>query len=188
MSDTIVIIGAARTPQGAMQGDLATLQASELRGYAVSAALYGSGIAPSEIDELVMGCVLSAGQGQAPARQAGFAAGLDKSVPAVTLNKMCGSGMKAVMMAHDQLKAHNGTALIADGMESMINAPYLLPKMRAGARLDHTEVIDHMFFDGLEDAYDRGRLMGSFAEDCAQKYQFTPEAQDAFALTSLDHA
>ena len=135
-----------------------------------------------------MGCVLPAGQGQAPARQAGFAAGLPKEVPATTLNKMCGSGMKAVMLAHDALRAGSGSLLVAGGMESMSNAPYLLPKMRGGARLGHAEAKDHMFLDGLEDAYDRGRLMGSFAEDCATEFQFTRAAQDAYALASLSRA
>lgn len=188
MSDAIVIVGAARTPLGAMQGELSDLTASELGGHAISAALEGSGVDKSEVDEVLMGCVLPAGQGQAPARQAGFAAGLDKNVPAVTLNKMCGSGMKTVMMAHDQLKAENGSVLVAGGMESMTKAPYMLPKMRDGARLGHANVVDHMFLDGLEDAYDKGRLMGSFADECAQKYQLSREAQDDYALASLDRA
>lgn len=188
MTDSIVIVGAARTPMGAMQGELSNIHASQLGGYAISEAITRAGIEDSSVDELLMGCVLAAGLGQAPARQAGMAGGLDKKVPAVTLNKMCGSGMKAVMMAHDQLKADNGSILIAGGMESMSNAPYLLPKMRTGARLGHSEVKDHMFLDGLEDAYDKGRLMGSFAEDCASKYQFTREAQDAYALSSLERA
>ncbi|MCF6303804.1 MAG: acetyl-CoA C-acyltransferase, partial [Rhodobacteraceae bacterium] len=135
-----------------------------------------------------MGCVLPAGQGQAPARQAGFAAGLPKSVPATTLNKMCGSGMKTIMMAHDQLQAGNGEIVVAGGMESMSNAPYLLPKMRSGARIGHAQAMDHMFLDGLEDAYEKGRLMGSFAEDCAEKYNFTREGQDQYALKSLSNA
>lgn len=188
MTDPIVIVGVGRTPLGAMQGDLGDIAASQLGGVAIRAALANSGVTPDQVDELLMGCVLPAGQGQAPARQAGFAAGLNKSVPAVTLNKMCGSGMKAVMMAHDQLKAENGHLLVSGGMESMTNAPYLLLKMRGGARMGHAQVIDHMFLDGLEDAYDKGRLMGSFAEDCAQKYQFTREAQDAFAIASLTRA
>ena len=142
----------------------------------------------AKIDEVLMGCVLQAGQGQAPARQASLAGGLDKNVPATTLNKMCGSGMKTTMVAFDQLKAGNGDVLVAGGMESMTNAPYLLEKMRGGARLGHGQVIDHMFLDGLEDAYDKGRLMGTFAEDCAEKYQFTREAQDTFALKSLENA
>ena len=188
MSDPIVIVGATRTPLAAMQGGFNNVTASQLGGAAISAALKNSGIKPDQIDELLMGCVLPAGQGQAPARQAGFAAGLGRNVPAVTINKMCGSGMKTVMMAHDQLIAGNGSTLVAGGMESMSNAPYLLPKMRGGARMGHAQAIDHMFFDGLEDAYDKGRLMGTFAEDCAQKYKFTREAQDAFAITSLERA
>ena len=188
MSNPIVIVGAARTPLGAMQGVFNEVTASQLGGAAIAAALENSNIDPGRIDELLMGCVLGAGQGRAPARQAGFAAGLDKSVSAVTLNKMCGSGMKAVMMAHDQLRAENGAILIAGGMESMTNAPYLLAKMRSGARMGHTKAMDHMFLDGLEDAYDKGRLMGSFAEDCAEKYQFTRKAQDDFTLKSLSRA
>jgi acetyl-CoA C-acetyltransferase len=140
------------------------------------------------VDEILMGNVLGAGQGQAPARQAAFSAGLPESVPATTLNKMCGSGMKTAMTAHDQLLAGNGEIVVAGGMESMTNAPYLLPKMRGGARLGHAQAMDHMFLDGLEDAYDKGRLMGTFAEDCAQKYQFSRRAQDAYALASLENA
>ncbi|MEM1019675.1 MAG: acetyl-CoA C-acyltransferase [Pseudomonadota bacterium] len=188
MTDPIVIVGSARTPMGGMQGDFADVPASALGGAAIAAALARGETAPSDVDELLMGCVLPAGQGQAPARQAGFAAGLGEDVPAVTLNKMCGSGMKAVMMAHDQLKAGNGTTVVAGGMENMTAAPYLLPKMRGGARLGHAEVKDHMFLDGLEDAYEPGRLMGSFAEDCAEKYQFTRDAQDDYALSSLSRA
>ncbi len=188
MSDPIVIVGAARTPLGAFQGDFSDVSASQLGGAAILGALQNSKIDAGDVDEVLMGCVLPAGQGQAPARQAGFAAGLDKNVPAVTINKMCGSGMKTVMMAHDQLVAGNGSILVAGGMESMSNAPYLLPKMRGGARMGHAQAIDHMFFDGLEDAYDKGRLMGTFAEDCAQKYSFTREDQDSFALSSLARA
>ena len=186
--DHIVIVGSARTPMAGMSGDFKSVTASELGGTAIQAAVERSGLVVSDVDELLMGNVLSAGQGQAPARQAGFHAGLDKSVPAVTLNKMCGSGMKAVMMAHDQLLADNGDVLVAGGMESMTNAPYLLPNMRSGARLGHTQAIDHMMQDGLEDAYDSGRAMGTFAEDCAEKYQFSREAQDAYALESLARA
>lgn len=186
--DPIVIVGAARTPMGGMLGDFATVTASELGGVSIAAAIANAGIDPSTIDEVLMGNVLSAGQGQAPARQAVFHAGLDKRVPAVTLNKMCGSGMKTVMLAHDQLRAENGTVLVAGGMENMSLAPFLLPNMRAGHRLGHSQVIDHMMQDGLEDAYDRGRAMGTFAEDCAEKYQFSREAQDAFALESLARA
>jgi acetyl-CoA C-acetyltransferase len=188
MSDPIVIVGAARTPMGGFQGALSGATASMLGGAAIKAALAGAGVAASAVDEVLMGCVLPAGQGQAPARQAGFAAGLPEGVPATTLNKMCGSGMKATMLAHDQLLAGNGDVVVAGGMESMTNAPYLLPKMRGGARIGHGEVIDHMFLDGLEDAYDKGRLMGSFAEDCAEKYQFTREDQDTYALKSLSNA
>jgi acetyl-CoA C-acetyltransferase len=188
MSDPIVIVGAARTPMGGFQGALSGATAAELGGEAIRAALDRGGVAPDQVDELLMGCVLPAGQGQAPARQAGFAGGLGQEVPATTLNKMCGSGMKTVMAAHDQLLADNGKVVVAGGMESMTNAPYLLPKMREGARIGHGAVIDHMFLDGLEDAYDKGRLMGSFAEDCAEKYQFTREDQDAYALKSLSNA
>ncbi len=188
MSDPVVIVGAARTPMGGFQGDFSDATASQLGGAAIRAALERAGVAPDQVDELLMGCVLPAGQGQAPARQAGFAAGLPQDVPATTLNKMCGSGMKTVMVAHDQLLAGNGAVVVAGGMESMTNAPYLLPKMRGGARIGHGQVIDHMFLDGLEDAYDKGRLMGSFAEDCAEKYQFTRENQDEYALKSLANA
>ncbi len=188
MSDPIVIVGAARTPMGGFQGALSDATAAELGGEAIRAALDRGNVAPDQVDELLMGCVLPAGQGQAPARQAGFAAGLGQEVPATTLNKMCGSGMKTVMVAHDQLLAGNGKVVVAGGMESMTNAPYLLPKMRGGARIGHGQVIDHMFLDGLEDAYDKGRLMGTFAEDCAEKYQFTREDQDEYALKSLSNA
>ncbi|HXZ67184.1 MAG TPA: acetyl-CoA C-acyltransferase, partial [Alphaproteobacteria bacterium] len=188
MSDAIVIVGAARTPMGAFQGELLTVSAAELGGVSIKAALERSAIAPADVDEVLMGCVLPAGQGQAPARQASFAAGLGEDVPCTTVNKMCGSGMKTVMLAYDQLRAGNGAVIVAGGMESMTNSPYLLPKMRRGARMGHTEAKDHMFLDGLEDAYDKGRLMGSFAEDCAEKYQFTRAAQDEFALGSLSAA
>ncbi len=188
MSDAIVIAGAARTPMGGFQGELSSATAPDLGGAAIRSALERANVPAEKIDEVLMGCVLPAGLGQAPARQAGFAAGLDESIPATTLNKMCGSGMKAAMMAHDQLALGNGSVIVAGGMESMTNAPYILPKMRGGARLGHGQVIDHMFLDGLEDAYDKGRLMGTFAEDCAQKYQFTREAQDEYALGSLQNA
>ncbi len=188
MSDSIVIVGASRTPMGAFQGELASLDASDLGGSAIAGALKNAGIEVENADEVIMGCCLPAGQGQAPARQAAFKAGLPEDVPATTLNKMCGSGMKTTMVAYDQLSAGNGDVVIAGGMESMTNAPYLLPKMRGGARLGHGEVIDHMFLDGLEDAYDKGRLMGTFAEECAEKYQFTRQAQDDFALRSLENA
>ncbi len=188
MSDPVVIVGAARTPMGGFQGALSGATAPELGGAAIKAALKAASLAADQVSELLMGCVLPAGLGQAPARQAGFAAGLGENVPATTLNKMCGSGMKTTMTAYDQLMAGNGDVLIAGGMESMSNAPYLLPKMRGGARIGHGQVIDHMFLDGLEDAYDKGRLMGSFAEDCAEKYHFSREDQDAYALQSLDNA
>ncbi|AUQ51604.1 acetyl-CoA acetyltransferase [Phaeobacter inhibens] len=183
---TVVIAGAARTPMGGFQGMYDGVAAAELGGSAIRAALAGAGA--TTVDEVLMGCVLPAGQGQAPARQAGFAAGLGEEVPATTLNKMCGSGMKAAMMAYDQIALGQADTMIAGGMESMTNAPYLLPKMRNGARLGHGQVVDHMFLDGLEDAYDKGRLMGTFAEDCAETYQFTREAQDEYALTSLSNA
>lgn len=184
----IHILGAARTPMGGLQGALAGLAAPQLGGAAIRAALDRSGRAAGEVEALLMGCVLPAGQGQAPARQAGFAAGLPQGVPATTLNKMCGSGMQALMMAADSIAAGSASLVIAGGMESMTNAPYLLPKMRGGARLGHGQVIDHMFLDGLEDAYDRGRLMGTFAEDCASEFAFTRQAQDDYALASLTRA
>ncbi|MEM6942928.1 MAG: acetyl-CoA C-acyltransferase [Pseudomonadota bacterium] len=188
MSDSVVIVAAQRTPMGGFQGELSGASAAELGAAAIRAALERSGLPAREVDEVLMGCVLPAGQGQAPARQAAFGAGLPEGVPCTTLNKMCGSGMKAAMMAHDALRAGEGRAIVAGGMESMTNAPYLLPKMRGGARLGHAEVKDHMFLDGLEDAYDKGRLMGTFAEDCAEHYQFTREEQDGYALRSLDGA
>lgn len=183
---TVVIAGAARTPMGGFQGVFDGIAASVLGGAAIKAALADAGAAT--VDEVLMGCVLPAGQGQAPARQAGFAGGLGEEVPATTLNKMCGSGMKAAMIAFDQIALGHTDTMIAGGMESMSNAPYLLPAMRGGARIGHGQVIDHMFLDGLEDAYDKGRLMGTFAEDCAETFQFTREAQDAYALTSLSNA
>ncbi|WP_122074612.1 acetyl-CoA C-acyltransferase [Pseudophaeobacter sp. EL27] len=182
----VVIAGAARTPMGGFQGVFEALPASELGGVAIKAALEGAGA--KTVDEVLMGCVLPAGQGQAPARQAGFAAGLGEDVPATTLNKMCGSGMKAAMIAYDQIALGQTDTVVAGGMESMTNAPYLLPNQRSGARIGHGQVIDHMFLDGLEDAYDKGRLMGTFAEDCAEHYQFTREAQDEYALKSLSNA
>ncbi|WP_170427428.1 thiolase family protein [Ruegeria arenilitoris] len=182
----VVIAGAARTPMGGFQGMFDSVTAADLGGVAIKAALQGAGT--ETVDEVLMGCVLPAGQGQAPARQAGFAAGLGEDVPATTLNKMCGSGMKAAMMAFDQIALGHADTMIAGGMESMTNAPYLLPKMRDGARLGHAQAMDHMFLDGLEDAYDKGRLMGTFAEDCAEAFQFTREAQDEYALRSLSNA
>jgi acetyl-CoA C-acetyltransferase len=187
-ADPIVVVGASRTPMGGFQGALATLTAPELGAVAIRAALAGAGLEPGDVDEALMGCVLPAGQGQAPARQAALGAGLPLSTPCTTLNKMCGSGMKAAIIAMDQLRAGEGRVVVAGGMESMTNAPYLAPKMRAGARLGHAQMLDHMFLDGLEDAYDRGRLMGTFAEDCAEAFQFTRAAQDAYALASLERA
>jgi acetyl-CoA C-acetyltransferase len=184
----VVIVGAARTPMGGFQGVFSGVSAATLGGAAIDAAIKSAVIAPERIEELVMGCVLPAGQGQAPARQAGFAAGLGEEIPATTLNKMCGSGMKAAMVAHDQIALGSTQVMIAGGMESMTEAPYLLPKARGGYRMGHGQVIDHMFLDGLEDAYDKGRLMGTFAEDCAEHYQFTREAQDDYALVSLSNA
>ena len=188
MTEAIAIVSAARTPMGGFQGDLSDATCSELGAGAIRAAIERAGIAPEDVDEVLMGCVLPAGQGQAPARQASLGAGLPLGVPCSTLNKMCGSGMKTTMVAMDQLRAGNGSVVVAGGMESMTNAPYLLPKMRGGARLGHGQVVDHMFLDGLEDAFDQGRLMGTFAEDCAEKYQFSREEQDEYALRSLDRA
>ncbi|RYH09070.1 acetyl-CoA C-acyltransferase [Tropicimonas sp. IMCC6043] len=182
----VVIAGAVRTPMGGFQGAFAPLTAHELGAVAIRGALENARTAGAE--ELVMGCVLPAGQGQAPARQAGFGAGLDASVPATTLNKMCGSGMAAAMLAYDRIALGQARVMVAGGMESMTNAPYLLPKMRAGARIGHQVVQDSMFLDGLEDAYDTGRLMGSFAEDCADHFGFTRADQDAYALASLSNA
>ena len=186
--EDVYIVGAARTPMGGMQGALADASASQLGGVAIAAALAAGDVAPGDVDELLMGCVLPAGQGQAPARQAGFAAGLGEDVPATTINKMCGSGMKTTMMGYDQLALGHGQVMVTGGMESMTQAPYLLPKMRGGARLGHGQVQDSMFLDGLEDAYDTGRLMGTFAEDCAMHFQFSRAAQDAYALRSLERA
>lgn len=182
----VVISGAARTPMGGFQGVFNGVPAATLGGAAIRAALENAGT--GTVDELLMGCVLPAGQGQAPARQAGFAAGLGEDVPATTVNKMCGSGMKTTMMGYDQIALGHTGKMITGGMESMSNAPYLLEKMRGGARIGHQKVLDHMFLDGLEDAYDKGRLMGTFAEDCAEKYQFTREAQDDYAIGSLNGA
>lgn len=184
----VVIVGAARTPMAGFQGAFSTVSASDLGGAAIKAAIEQSSMDAAKIDELLMGCVLPAGQGQAPARQAGFAAGLGEGVPATTVNKMCGSGMKTTMMAHDQLALGQSDVIVAGGMESMTNAPYLLPNMRNGARLGHSGAQDHMFLDGLEDAYDKGRLMGTFAEDCAESYQFSRAAQDEYAIRSLNRA
>src|SRR5712672_1295128 len=187
-NDPVVIVSAARTPMGAFQGELKDFAAPQLGAAAIRAAVERAGIKPDQVQEAIMGCVLPAGQGQAPARQAALAAGLPLSTGSTTVNKMCGSGMKAAMFAHDLLVAGTNEVMVAGGMESMSNAPYLLPKARNGYRMGHQQVIDHMFFDGLEDAYDKGRLMGSFAEDCAAKFAFTREQQDRFAITSLERA
>jgi acetyl-CoA C-acetyltransferase len=186
--DPIVIVSAARTPMGAFQGELKGLSAPELGAAAIRAAVERAKLAPEDIEEVLMGCVLPAGQGQAPARQASLGAGLPLSAGCTTVNKMCGSGMKTAMLAHDALLAGSAAIMVAGGMESMTNAPYLLPKARAGLRMGHAQVLDHMFFDGLEDAYEKGRLMGTFAEDCAAAYKFSREAQDEFAITSLRRA
>jgi acetyl-CoA C-acetyltransferase len=193
MTDSVVIVTGARTPLGAFQGELAPLSAAQLGAVAIAAAVERAGLSPEAVDEVLMGCVLPAGQGQAPARQAALGAGLPLGTGCTTINKMCGSGMRAAMFAHDMLVAGSAGVIVAGGMESMSNAPYLLPKARAGMRMGHGQVLDHMFLDGLEDAYDRGpdgngRLMGTFAETCADEFGFTREAQDAFALTSLDRA
>jgi acetyl-CoA C-acetyltransferase len=188
LNDPVVIVGAARTPMGGFAGDFASLAASDLGAVAIRAAVERAGIAPTDVDEVIMGNVLPAGQGQAPARQASLKAGLPLAAGCTTINKMCGSAMKAAMLAHDLLAAGTNDVMVAGGMESMTNAPYLLPKARAGYRMGHQVVQDHMFLDGLEDAYDKGRLMGTFAEDCATTYAFTREAQDAFALASLARA
>jgi acetyl-CoA C-acetyltransferase len=187
-NDPIVIVSAARTPMGAFQGELKSFAAPELGAAAIRAAVERAKIKPEDVREAIMGCVLPAGLGQAPARQAALGAGLPLSVGCTTVNKMCGSGMKAAMFAHDVLLNEKDHILVAGGMESMTNAPYLLPKARAGLRMGHGHVIDHMFYDGLEDAYEKGRLMGSFAEECATKYSFSRSAQDEFAIQSLIRA
>jgi acetyl-CoA C-acetyltransferase len=187
-TDPIVIVGLARTPMGAFQGELKGFAAHQLGAAAIRAAVERGKIRADEVQEVIMGCVLPAGQGQAPARQASLGAGLPLAAGCTTVNKMCGSGMKAAMFAHDLLASNSFDVIIAGGMESMTNAPYLLPKARAGLRMGHAQVLDHMFYDGLEDAYDKGRLMGTFAEECASKYSLTREAQDHFAVTSLQRA
>jgi acetyl-CoA C-acetyltransferase len=187
-NDPVVIVSAARTPMGGFQGELKGFAAPELGAAAIRAAVERAKIRADEVQEVIMGCVLPAGQGQAPARQAALGAGLPLAVGCTTVNKMCGSGMKAAMLANDLLLSGTNNVMVAGGMESMTNAPYLLPKARAGLRMGHGQVIDHMFYDGLEDAYDKGRLMGTFAEDCASKYQFTRAAQDEFAIQSLKRA
>ncbi|WP_321943332.1 acetyl-CoA C-acetyltransferase [Paraburkholderia tropica] len=186
--DPVVIVAAARTPMAGFQGDFASLTAPQLGAAAIACALERAGLKPEQIDEVVMGCVLPAGQGQAPARQASLGAGLPLAAGATTVNKMCGSGMRAAMFAHDMLLAGSADVIVAGGMESMSNAPYLLPKARAGMRMGHGQVLDHMFLDGLEDAYDKGRLMGTFAEECAGEHGFSRESQDAFAIESLRRA
>mgnify|MGYP000913924615 FL=1 len=188
MSDSIVIVGAARTPMGAFQGDFASLAAHDLGGAAIKAAMERSGVSPDLVTEVLFGNCLMAGQGQAPARQAAFKGGLPKGAGAVTLSKMCGSGMKAAMLAHDMLLAGSHDVMVAGGMESMTNAPHLLPKGRSGIRIGHDRIFDHMMLDGLEDAYEPGRPMGTFGEDCADKYKFSREAQDAFAIASVQRA
>ncbi len=188
MSDSIVITGAARTPMGGFQGDFASLAAHDLGGAAIKAAVERAGISPDVVGEVLFGNCLMAGQGQAPARQAAFKGGLPKGAGAVTLSKMCGSGMRAAMFAHDMLLAGSADVVVAGGMESMTNAPHLLPKGRSGIRIGHDRVMDHMMLDGLEDAYEAGRSMGTFGEDCAAKYSFTREQQDAFAMASVQRA
>ena len=187
-NDPVVIVSAARTPMGAFQGELKQFAAAELGAAAIRAAVERAGIKPEQVEEVIMGCVLPAGQGQAPARQASLGAGLPLAAGCTTVNKMCGSAMKAAMLAHDLLVAGSNEIMVAGGMESMSNAPYLLLKARGGYRLGHGQLLDHMFYDGLEDAYDKGRLMGSFAEDCAAKYSFTRAEQDKFAVASLERA
>ncbi|MCY1284019.1 Acetyl-CoA acetyltransferase [compost metagenome] len=188
MTDPIVIVSAARTPMGGFLGDFKDVNAATLGATAVRAAVERARLQANEVEDAVIGCVLGAGQGQAPARQAVIGAGLDKGTPCSTVNKMCGSGMKAVMQIHDALVADSIKVGLAGGMESMSNAPYLLERARGGYRMGHGRIMDHMFLDGLEDAYDKGRLMGTFAEDCAQAYGFTREQQDEFAIASLSRA
>jgi acetyl-CoA C-acetyltransferase len=187
-SDPVVIASYARTPMGGFQGTLSAVKATDLGAAAVRAAVERSGVDPAAVEQIIMGCVLPAGLGQAPARQAALGAGLPKSVEATTVNKMCGSGMQAAILAHDALAAGSVDVIIAGGMESMTNAPYLMTKHRAGARIGHDTMFDHMYLDGLEDAYEPGRLMGSFAEETAKAYQFTREAQDEYAIGSLTRA
>jgi len=186
--DPIVIVGAARTPIGGLLGELKDVTAPELGAAAIRAAVARADAPTDQIDDVLMGCVLSAGLGQAPARQASLTAGLPEAAGCVTINKMCGSGMKAIMLAHDQLLAGSSHAVVAGGMESMSNAPYLLERVREGYRMGHKKLVDHMFLDGLEDAYDKGRLMGEFAEDCATTHQFTRKMQDDYAIASLSRA
>jgi len=187
-ADPIVIVSAARTPMGGFQGELKGFAAPELGAAAIRAAVERAKLKPEQVQEVIMGCVLPAGQGQAPARQASLGASLPLAAGCTTVNKMCGSGMKAAMLAHDLLSAGSMEVVVAGGMESMTNAPYLMPKARSGYRMGHQQVLDHMFYDGLEDAYDKGRLMGTFAEDCADKYKFSRKEQDDFAIASLERA
>ncbi|MDQ6619479.1 MAG: acetyl-CoA C-acetyltransferase [Pseudomonadota bacterium] len=188
VNDPVVIVGAARTPMGGFQGDFASLSASDLGAVAIRAAVERSGVPAADVEEVIFGNCLMAGQGQAPARQAALKAGLPTSTHCTTISKMCGSAMKAAMLANDVLIAGSNDVMVAGGMESMSNAPYLLPKVRAGLRMGHGQVYDHMFLDGLEDAYEKGKLMGVFAEACAAKYQFSREEQDNFAVASLSRA
>ncbi|MBT3213868.1 MAG: acetyl-CoA C-acyltransferase [Deltaproteobacteria bacterium] len=187
-SDPIVIVGMARTPMGGFQGVLKDVSAPELGSFAIRAALERGGVPAEDVDEVLMGCVLPAGLGQAPARQASLGAGIPVSTGCTTVNKMCGSGMKTTMLAHDLLKAETNEVMVAGGLESMSNTPYILPKARSGQRLGHGQMLDHMFLDGLEDAFDKGKLMGVFAERTAKKYGFSREAQDEFAIRSLTRA
>jgi acetyl-CoA C-acetyltransferase len=187
-NDPIVIVSAARTPMGGFMGDFASLACAQLGAAAIRAAVERAGLKPEQVEEVIMGCVLPAGQGQAPARQAAIGAGLPMATGCTTVNKMCGSGMRAAMYAHDALLAGSAEIIVAGGMESMSNAPYLLPKARGGYRMGHGQIFDHMMLDGLEDAYEKGRSMGTFGEDCAAKYQFTREQQDAFAMASVTRA
>lgn len=186
--DPVVIVGSARTPMGGFLGELKDLSAPMLGAAAIRGAIDDAGLTPDAVDEVVLGCVLTAGQGQAPARQAAIGAGVPQSVPCSTVNKVCGSGMKAAMIAADGIRAGSAEVIVAGGMESMSNAPYLLDRAREGYRMGHGRAIDHMFLDGLEDAYDKGRLMGTFAEECAKSHQFTREMQDAFAISSIERA
>ncbi|HEX8593136.1 MAG TPA: acetyl-CoA C-acyltransferase [Pseudomonas sp.] len=187
-NDPVVIVSAVRTPMGGFQGDLKSMTAPQLGAVAIREAVTRAGLAPADVQQVLFGCVLSAGLGQAPARQAALGAGLPTGTLCTTLNKMCGSGMQAVILGHDMLLAGSAQVIVAGGMESMSNAPYLLDRARSGYRMGHGQVIDHMFYDGLEDAYERGRLMGTFAEDCAEAHHISREAQDAFAIASLSRA
>ena len=188
IEDKIVITSAVRTPIGSFQGSLSKIKAPDLGSKTIKSAMEKSNLNSRDINEVIMGCVLPAGLGQAPARQAALGAGIEETVGATTINKMCGSGMKATMLAHDSIKAKTNKIVIAGGLENMSNTPYILPKVRDGLRMGHSNILDHMFLDGLEDAYEPGKLMGSFAEDCAESYQFTRDHQDKYAIESLDRA